>query len=68
MKGGSKLSGALDARSGRPHVGFVLTTPYQLFHYRAIRRHLGGHVSVYVDVKGGRLRPHQFNDRVVHRS
>lgn len=52
MKGGSKLSGALDARSGRPHVGFVLTTPYQLFHYRAIRRHLGGHVSVYVDVRG----------------
>lgn len=33
------------------HVGFVVTNPYQLFHYGAIRRHLRGEVSVYVDVR-----------------
>lgn len=32
-------------------VGFILTTPYQLFHYGPIRRTLTCHVSVFVDVR-----------------
>ncbi|MBK7820142.1 MAG: stealth family protein [Tessaracoccus sp.] len=33
------------------NVGFILTTPYQLFHYRAIAAHLSAEVTVYVELR-----------------
>lgn len=32
-------------------VGFILTTPYQLFHYGAIAEHLDADVTVYVELR-----------------
>lgn len=33
------------------HVGFIIASPYQLFHFGAIRRHLKGRISVFVEVR-----------------
>ncbi|MBP8918152.1 MAG: stealth conserved region 3 domain-containing protein [Micropruina sp.] len=48
---GSARKGDRKPSTGRAHVGFILTAPYQLFHYGAIREHLGNDVSVYVEVR-----------------
>lgn len=35
----------------RIHVGFIVTAPYQLFHYGAIRRHLHGRITAYIELR-----------------
>jgi hypothetical protein len=46
------MYGAAVGRGGaRLHVGFILTTPFQLFHYGAIAKHLDADLTVFVELR-----------------